>query len=43
MKIDNWKPSKSISWAVVQEWLDPQNADVVNEVFRRYCEYEEQL
>lgn len=42
MKIDNWKPSKSISWAVVQEWLDPQNADVVNEVFRRYCEYEEQ-
>ena len=38
-KIDNWKPTKSISWAVVQEWLDPQNADVVAEVARRYGEY----
>ena len=35
-KLDNWKPSKSIAWAVVQEWLDPQNEDIVKEVFRRY-------
>lgn len=42
VKLDNWKPSKSISWAVVQEWLDPQNADVVVEVTRRYGEYLEQ-
>ena len=42
IKIDNWKTTKSISWAVVQEWLDPQNADVVEEVARRYKEYQEQ-
>lgn len=41
-KIDNFKPSKSIGWAVVQEWLDPQNEDVVEEVVRRYKEYQEQ-
>ena len=42
-KIDNWKPTKSISWAVVQEWLDPQNADVVAEVARRYDEHQQSV
>lgn len=38
-RIDNFKRGKSISWAVVQEWLSPDNADVVEEVARRYSEY----
>lgn len=42
-KIDNWKPTKSISWAVVQEWLDPQNADVVAEISRRYDEHQQSV
>lgn len=42
IKLDNWKATKSISWAVVQEWLDPQNADVVEEIVRRYKKYQEQ-
>ena len=42
-KLDNWKPTKSIGWAVVQEWLDPQNADVVEEIVSRYSEYQKQL
>lgn len=42
-KIDNLKPTKSISWAVVQEWLDPQNADVVAEVARRYDEHQQSV
>ena len=38
IRLDNFKRSKSISWAVVQEWLSPDNADVVEEVIRRYQE-----
>ena len=38
-RIDNFKRNRSISWAVAQEWLSPDNADVVAEVFRRYQEY----
>ena len=38
IRLDNFKRSKSISWAVVQEWLNPDNADVVAEVIRRYEE-----
>ena len=38
IRLDNFKRSKSISWAVVQEWLNPDNADVVEEVIRRYQE-----
>ena len=38
IRIDNFRASKSISWAVVQEWLSPDNADVVAEVTRRYGE-----
>lgn len=41
-RIDNFKASKSVSWAVVQEWLDPQNEGVVAEVARRYREYKQQ-
>lgn len=40
-RIDNFKRNKSISWAVVQEWLSPDNADVVAEVIRRYKEYQD--
>jgi hypothetical protein len=31
-----------VSWAVVQEWLSPDNADTVAEVTRRYGEYMKQ-
>ena len=42
IRIDNFRPSKSVSWAVVQEWLSPDNADTVAEVTRRYGEYMKQ-
>lgn len=38
-RIDNFKRNKSIAWNVVQEWLNPDNADVVEEVERRYEQY----
>ena len=38
IRLDNFKRNRSISWAVVQEWLSPDNADVVAEVIRRYKE-----
>ena len=43
LKLDNFKRQKSVSWAVVQEWLNPQNADIVNEVIRRYKEYQKEI
>ena len=42
IRIDNFRASKSVSWAVVQEWLSPDNADTVAEVTRRYGEYMKQ-
>ena len=39
IRLDNFRASRSISWAVVQEWLSPENADVVAEVARRYEEW----
>ena len=42
IRLDNFKRNKSISWAVVQEWLNPDNADVVEEIVRRYKEYQQQ-
>lgn len=39
LRIDNFKRSRSISWAVAQEWLNPDNAEVITEVFRRYQEF----
>lgn len=41
-RIDNFRASKSVSWAVVQEWFSPDNADVVAEVVRRYNEYQDE-
>ena len=38
-KIDNFKRNRSISWAVVQEWLDPDNLPVIGELAQRYEEY----
>ena len=38
IRIDNFRASKSVSWAVVREWLRPENAPVVEEVVRRYKE-----
>lgn len=43
LKLDNFKRQKSVSWAVVQEWLNPQNADIVDEVARRYKEYQKEM
>ena len=39
-RLDNFKRNKSISWAVVQEWMNPDNADVLEKVIRRYSEYQ---
>lgn len=43
LKLDNFKRQKSVSWAVVQEWLSPQNADVVAEIAKRYKEYQKEM
>lgn len=43
LKLDNFKRQKSVSWAVVQEWLNPQNADIVDEVIRRYKDYQKEM
>ena len=43
IRLDNFRASRSISWAVVQEWLSPDNADVVAEVVRRYEEYQNNI
>ena len=38
-RIEQFKPAKSIGWAVMKEWLAADNADVVREVYHRYNEY----
>lgn len=38
-RIDNFKASRSISWAVAQEWLDPANLPVIDEIARKFSEY----
>lgn len=34
-KVETLKPAKSIGWAVVQEWLAPDNADVVKQIVKK--------
>ena len=40
IRIDNFRAGRSLSWAVAQEWLEPENREKVLEVFRRYEEYQ---
>lgn len=35
-KIDNFKPSKSISWNVAKEWLNEDNIDVINRIVEKF-------
>ncbi len=32
VRLDNFDPKKSVSWAVVKEWLNPDNAEVVKRI-----------
>lgn len=34
-KIDNFKPSKSISWNVAKEWLNEDNINVINRIVEK--------
>lgn len=38
IKIENFKPKKSISWNVAKEWLDSKNKDVVMRIFNKMIE-----
>lgn len=31
-RIDNFKPSKSISWNVAKEWMNEENADCIEKI-----------
>lgn len=36
IKIDNFKPSKSLAWNVAKEWLNPDNAEVMEQLIIKY-------
>lgn len=35
IKIDNWKPKKSISWNVAKTWEDEENKSIIEEITSR--------
>ena len=35
-RIDNFKASRSISWAVAQEWLNPDNEPIVIDLYNKW-------
>lgn len=38
IRIDNFKPGKSLAWNVAKEWLDPDNGEVLEELINKYEE-----
>lgn len=38
MRIDNFKPSKSIAWNVAKEWIDPGNMKQIERVISKFID-----